>query len=125
MLIKDETFYWGKLAYKKASLLKKSKCRIRIYKNSDDRSIIIVTELPDNKGRSITNDAELIIKLASLAYQLSPTETMWVEHYTEPCRIRGKEHFDIVYLEKDTARWKPSSPEEIEKLIGEDPRVNK
>ena len=122
MLIVDEIFNWGQLAYKNAAKLKKSKCRIRIYKKTTI-IVVIVTEFPDNEGRSITNDAEKIIELACQMYEISYPETIWIEHYAEPCQIRGQEHFDRVFIHQNRASWQAISAEEIEKLIGVDPRV--
>ncbi|MDJ0719269.1 MAG: hypothetical protein QNJ54_34435 [Prochloraceae cyanobacterium] len=124
MLMVNEVFSWGKLAYKNAAQLRKSKCRIRIYKNGAN-TVVIVTELADNEGRSVTNDAEKIIELACQMYGISFEETIWIEHYTEGCKIRGEEHFDRVFLIQNRAAWQTMSIEGIEKLIGVDPRLNR
>ena len=125
MKIVDETFNWGELAYKNAALLKKSKCRLRIYRHSDVTTVII-TELPENEGRSVTNDAEKIINLACQKHELCFKYVVWVEHYTynPPCEMRGEESFDLVKLTaQGSPVWEPIRTEKLKELIGEDPSL--
>ena len=56
-------------------------CRLRIYKISFDKVVVIVSELPDNLGRSITEEALTLIQLVCHKFALNPTKTMWLEHY--------------------------------------------
>ena len=121
MKVIDEIFQWGELAYKRAAILRRSKCRLRIY-NHSNVTTVIVTELPENEGRSITNDAEKIINLACQKYELCFNDVAWLEHYpyTPRCEIRGEESFDLVQLTaQGSPIWKPIKIEEVKELIGE------
>ena len=57
------------------------KCRLRIYKIAFDKFVVIVSELSDNLGRSITEEALTLIHLICHKFALKPTKTMWLEHY--------------------------------------------
>ncbi len=58
-------------------------CRLRIYKITFDKAVVIVSELPDNPGRSITEEALTLIQLVCHKFALNPTKTMWLEHYPQ------------------------------------------
>ncbi len=58
-------------------------CRLRIYKITFDKVVVIVSELPDNPGRSITEEALTLIHLICQKFALNPTKTMWLEHYPQ------------------------------------------
>ena len=103
----------------------KSKCRIRIYKTSNN-DIVIATELKDNPGTPITNYAEQLATRIKYDYDIDPERLIWIEHY--PARVYSgdkieKESYDIVKFEWDGEKyskpeWKHSSKEEVETLIG-------
>lgn len=123
----DEIFNWGQLAFKNAELLKKSKCRIRVYAGAD-RDIVIVSELPDNRGRSVTNGAEEIIEHGCDSYGLEFDRCLWIEHYP-PSESEPKETTDRVFLianenpqgfEREAeAHWESYPIQELEQAIGE------
>lgn len=58
-------------------------CRLRIYKITINQAVVIVSELPDNPGRSITEEALTLIQLVCHKFALNPTKTMWLEHYPQ------------------------------------------
>ncbi|MEM8676767.1 MAG: hypothetical protein AAGF83_23385 [Cyanobacteria bacterium P01_G01_bin.67] len=57
------------------------KCRLRIYQISLDHFVIIVSELPDNPGCSITDDASKLINLVCYQFGFTSYKVMWIEHY--------------------------------------------
>ena len=57
------------------------RCRLRIFQLSFDKIVVIVSELPDNPGRSITDEALTLIHLVCYRFQLSLAKVMWLEHY--------------------------------------------
>ena len=65
------------------------KCRLRVYKISFDKAIVIISELDDNFGRSITDEASTLIHLICDEVALSPRKTMWIEHYRAFLTVRG------------------------------------
>ena len=81
----------------------RSACRVRLYvpeeedKTLDDDPAVIISELPDNPGTSVTNAVEQIaaevMDAHSLALECVP---VFVEHYPLEATARGEETFDLV-----------------------------
>lgn len=74
-------------------------CCVRIFRQINRPPVVVITELPENKGCSVTNAIEQIIPELEKAFEL-PAGTVWVEHYTD----RGdgaEETFDLVTLRED------------------------
>jgi hypothetical protein len=107
-----------------------SKCRLRIFEPEDNTRpyVVIATELESNPGTSITNAAE---RIATAVWHLleRPVNGMcWIEHYADRAFIGTrpmlKEEFDIVEFDSDrwqglkNPKWRPSSKEEVEAMIG-------
>lgn len=55
-------------------------CRLRIYDN-DAGAVVILSELADNTGISVTNTAEELATEIARLYHLTPATTTWIEHY--------------------------------------------
>lgn len=70
-------------------------CRLRIYKNSCEQFIIIASELPNNPGSSITDEASKLINLVCYQFGLSTSKVMWVEHYPAGY-LKDEETYDLV-----------------------------
>lgn len=92
-----------------------AKCRVRINSNT-----VIATELPDNKGMSITNAAEQVAMQVCHFYEIPMTQLVWIEHYPKTADIN--EGFDRVQFEiKENCftkpTWKPIERTLAEKLI--------
>lgn len=112
-----------------------ARCNLKLYDN-DRGSIVILTELPDNPGQSVTNAAEEIATKAVGDFNLNPQATVWVEHYPERRTIKhGRElvadkeewaevTFKWTHLSND--EWVASDPQwnhvtrsDVEDLVGE------
>jgi hypothetical protein len=65
------------------------KCRIRIYQEDRLASVVICSQLPDNKNTSVTNMAEYLAAEVVEEHALS-TPLTWVEHYPEHRREPGE-----------------------------------
>jgi hypothetical protein len=122
-------------------------CALDIY--ADDKNfVIIVTELPDNPGTSITNRAEVVAETLETAFEIPGhafsealfNEPMsmrytYIEHYPRS-KYRGDwdENFSIVTFKDSRLRtsapkdnpqwysqpnWVPLEREEIERFIGQ------
>lgn len=97
-----------------------SKCGVDIVKH--DTFTVILTELPDNPGTSITN---MIETLATIIYHqflngVPVEKIIWIEHY--PPSIHREETFDEVTFEWDgkyffSPRWKRISPSELTMIL--------
>jgi len=100
----------------------RARCRIRIYRAH--AAVVVITELPDNPGTSVTNAIEYIATCVMHDYKLDPRTTTWVEHY--PGQADRPETWDVVTFEwignavicATTPRWRPSSAEEVRRMIG-------
>ena len=99
-------------------------CRLRLYKLAGKRAIVVATEL--NTGVSVTNAAEFIHAKATKHFDLSPDNTLYIEHYAE-----GRELLDVVIpdggitgtgeeVKFSGVHWKPIPRVDVEKLIGEE-----
>jgi hypothetical protein len=76
-----------------------SSCRVRIY-NTAPRAVVIISELPENDGTSVTNAAQTIATLVVQQYRLDPAQTIWVEHYPDrhdqrPPQARYEQEYDV------------------------------
>ena len=77
--------YWGR----------DSCCDIEVHRRSDGKHVFIATEVPENRGTSITNYAEHLATAMRKQHGLKPEDVIWIEHYPE-AKDRRKESFDLV-----------------------------
>lgn len=60
-------------------------CRLRIYQQSDGLSVVLMSQIPGSRGRSITNAIEEVATQVMRDYQeylsLPAQEVIWVQHY--------------------------------------------
>lgn len=107
-----------------------ARCRLRIYVHNQ-QTVVLLTELPDNPGMSVTNwAAELATDIAT-RYKLDPNKTIWIEHY--PAGAERSATFDQVRfawgkpaklwqqqyaLAADTPYWQRLTLEEVEIATG-------
>jgi hypothetical protein len=103
-----------------------SRCRLRIY-TQDGRHAVVLTEIAENQGMSITNAAEDLATEIRLVYGLNPSTTAWIEHYTPDSyreRSGRAETFDLVTFTWDNAgaarypKWRRLTIEEVETTTG-------
>ena len=103
-------------------------CGVDIYHQNDDKVVVVLTELPENHGTSITNAIELIAEQVVEAYGLQNRDIVWVEHYPEQVdpynykHIMHENSFDLVVMtaidnEFFNPQWKRISEVEFVKLI--------
>ena len=92
-------------------------CRLRIYKITFDTAVVIVSELPDNSGCSIADEALTLIPLVCNKFALYPTKTMWLEHYSKGY-FQEEETYEQVMLLQDNVWSKRIKKEQIETLLG-------
>ena len=70
-------------------------CDIEVHRRSDGKYVFIATEVPENRGTSITNYAEHLATAMRKQYGMKPEDVIWIEHYSE-AKDRRKESFDLV-----------------------------
>jgi hypothetical protein len=105
------------------------KCLVRIWDSA--RVSVVVTELPDNPGMSVTNACEDIASRVVQDFGINPQRTRFIEHYPEERTVHhGREHvrketFDEIFStwdkqnRADGPHWKSLTKEEVERLVGE------
>ena len=70
-----------------------SRCYLRIYWLSFDKAVVIVSELSDNFGFSITDAGEELITLVCSHFKLTLSKIMWLEHFP----THNPQELDIYY----------------------------
>ena len=58
-------------------------CDIEVHRRSDGKHVFIATEVPANRGTSITNYAEHLATAMRKQHGLKPEDVIWIEHYPE------------------------------------------
>ncbi len=95
----------------------KCECRLRIYRMTVEKSVVIVSELDYNPGRSITDEALTLIHLLGDEFELNPTKTMWIEHYPVGY-LKDEETYEQVLLWQGYTYSKRISKQKLEALLG-------
>lgn len=105
-----------------------SQCGVHVF-TGNGAPIVVLEELPDNPGASVTNFCEHIANIVRRAHAeffdgVHPTEIVWLEHYPRASRgVRDRETFDRIFFQWDGVkysrpRWERYTREHLEKLIG-------
>jgi hypothetical protein len=102
-----------------------AKCQVRIYQ-TDAGATVLLTELADNPGMSITNASEEIASSLAARFALNPIITTWIEHYPSTAwrdeRRRDETFDEITYTwQGQTAsapQWRRLTIEEVERMTG-------
>ena len=92
-------------------------CRLRIYKITFDKAVIIASELPNNPGRSISDEALTLIHLVCYKFGQAPAKTMWIEHYP-PGYLKQEDTYEQVMLGQFCVRSKRIAKPKLESLLG-------
>lgn len=103
--------------------------RIRLWENNG-KTICLISQMgPDYQGVSVTNGSEHIATELARNHGVSPSNTIYVEHYPafdNEDRKWGKPSFDIVswtWTKDNRAmhpQWKPSTKRQVEAWVGEE-----
>jgi hypothetical protein len=107
------------------------KCRIRIYWEDGQASVVVCSQLPDNDNTSVTNMAEYLAAEIIKEHGL-PTPLTWIEHYPEHEGEIGEYSLvrfsswtpEEVYLggvwrhRIGSPSWSPLPPEEAQAVLG-------
>ena len=95
----------------------KCHCRLRIYRITFEKALVIVSELDDNPGRSITDEALTLIDLVCQEFDLFPGKTMWFEHYPVGY-LKDDETYEQVMLVQGYTYSTRVNKQKIEALLG-------
>ncbi len=115
----------------------RGRCRVRIYEPTEDgdHHVVVLSELADNRGQSVTHAIEQLAGEVILANALPSSETVDVEHYPAEAHPPNAETFDLVTfartdpepalragawaLEFGEPSWLRIDRETVETLIGQ------
>lgn len=99
-----------------------ARCGVQVFETRK-RDVLVLTELPDNPGMSVTNYSEsLVTELLARHERLDPLRLAVIEHYPETfdvdetldyviCDFRGRQCVRV--------SWRRLTRREVERMIGE------
>jgi hypothetical protein len=97
-------------------------CHLHVLQR-EHQAIVIATEIPTNTGKSVTNAIVLIATLAATQFELEPTTTTFIEHYTKESYKGADETetydlvtFDWTQKEASNPQWRRMQTEELRAL---------
>ena len=100
-------------------------CRLRIY-GANVGTVIVLSELAENLGVSVTNAAAALATEIARIYPLDPDTTFWIEHYGafSYTASGGDETFDLVTFTwrnrtASNAEWQRLNSDQLHKLLRE------
>jgi hypothetical protein len=93
-----------------------TRCRLRLFPGADGAPVVVVTELAENTGFSVTNAAENVWR--AIARRLDTTRFAMVEHYdAESYEGASEETFDLVTVVGGKPTWQPLGAEGLARLV--------
>ena len=101
--------YSGKLEYPGYQRTP-SLCQIDIWREGE-KAVVMMTEIADNHGTSITNCSEVIASLVHFQHNLSGYNVTWIEHYGPMSDRSGRHKTVYAQATYDWSSGKPIHPE--------------
>lgn len=102
-----------------------SRCQIDIW-SGDKQVIVMMTEIAENTGTSVTNRSEAIASAVRFQHNLSGYNVTWIEHYGAVSYHGGRAsetYTQVTYgWHGGTARhpeWKALTQEQVEALLAQ------
>lgn len=96
-------------------------CRIRVFSAPDRAAVVIATELPEDRGKSIVYACEELAWDVCQRFGIDPEQLRWVDHHP---RFRGG-GFGWLGFGRPVERrfvecwWRPTTQAEVEAVIGQ------
>lgn len=99
-----------RFAYRVRGMRQLAVCRIEAIRLVDGRAVVIVVELPDNTGTSVTNACEELATQVCQQLGIDVRQLVWIEHYGfascfDPQRVRT---YDLVTFASVQPRRSPA-----------------
>jgi hypothetical protein len=98
-------------------------CRLRIFKRRDGGQTVLLTEVANNPGQSITAASDVIATGLVARYQLNPATTLWIEHCPADAseKLTEDAYVSVKYTWKGgvaySPRWRRLSLERAEAMV--------
>lgn len=97
---------------------------IEIHRPANGNLVVVVTELPGNRGMSVTNAIGWLLPKIAEEYGLDRESVIWVEHYPkvedrqgEPAWM-GEETFDLVLIHSERGQRNYLRTPSWQRLLG-------
>jgi hypothetical protein len=86
-------------------------CRLRVFQVGITTAFML-TELPENRGMSVTNFAHGLATLLLDEYGVAPNDASWLEHYPADA-ARPQDTFDVIEFSwtRTNDVWRASNPQ--------------
>jgi hypothetical protein len=103
-------------------------CRVRIFDRNPHPPVVVLTEIADNPGASVTNASEYIAtQLRDRHPLLRSAAPIWIEHYNGESYTNGvfaPDRFGRIYFQfrRDSfiaPQWRPIAATELQEMLGE------
>jgi hypothetical protein len=110
--------------YRSFAAQRQGYCRLRIYKQRNGGQTVLLTEVPNNPGQSITAASDVIATGLVARYHLDPATTRWIEHWPAAPNDQLMEdaYAAVKYTWTDGVashpRWRHLSLERAEAMMG-------
>ena len=103
-------------------------CHVRIFDRKPESPVVVLTEIADNPGASVTNASEYIAtELRQRHSLLRSTDPIWIEHYNGESYTPGlfaPDRFGIITFNYSpdkgyrSPEWRPLAASELQSLLG-------
>ena len=102
-----------------------SVCDLDIRSLANGKTLVICTEVPDNRGTSVTNFAEELATLVCKQFGIVPDSLVWVEHYPRGVAHGRLPDWDLVTFTLagdgtnfhfESPQWRPMRDEDWKQL---------
>ncbi len=92
-------------------------CHLLIYYLAYNQAVVIVRELADNPGQSITDNVIQLVNLVCYRFALATYKVMWLEH--SPAEYRQDEDtYTLVMLTLNQVLRQRVTQQSLERLLG-------
>ncbi len=103
------------------------KCLVQVWEGKP--TIVVITELKDNPGMSITNAIEIVVSQISTMLELWDKPVIWIEHYPEETGYEAEGTFDLITfcqvnnfaggeIKVRNPGWRPLRKAAVDLLVG-------
>ena len=96
-----------------------SRCYLRIYWVLFDKVVVIVSDLADNLGLSITDATEELITLVCSHFKLTLSKIMWLEHFPTQNTQELDVYYGVQLVSNQIIRYQLTK-EYVERLLSTD-----
>ena len=94
-----------------------NQCHLLIYYLAYNQAVVIVRDLGNNPGQSITDNVPQLVNLVCYRFGLAPSKVMWLEH-SPPEYRQDEDTYNLVMLTLDLVLRQRVTQQSLERLLG-------